>query len=324
MNTPHTRDLRLRPLASVLYSSNWLQKEGGGSIYIASKVKVNLPIGEYMAMLEVDREGSHKVEVYFEDHGSGSPVVLIHGWPLSGRSWEPQIAPLIDAGYRVITYDRRGFGWSSQPWSGYDYDTLAGDLNQVLVHLNLSDVALVGFSMGGGEVARYIGTYGSERISKAVLAAAITPYMNKDKTNPNGVIDDKTFHSNKNSLIADRVAFLDEFATGFFSVRGTLMVSEEQRRYAHNIACFASSKGTLDCMQAFSTTDFSNDLVKFNLPTLIIHGDSDDIVPFKNSGALAHKLVANSKVALIKDGPHGFNLSHAKEFNMELINFLHS
>ena len=277
-----------------------------------------------MPMLDVGMDGKQKVEIYYEDHGSGKPVVLIHGWPLSGRSWEAQIGPLVNAGFRVITYDRRGFGWSSQPWNGYEYDTFASDLNQLLNHLDLKEVTLVGFSMGGGEVARYVSTYGAERIAKAVFAGAVPPFLHKGPNNPDGALDDQTIAGFKKAAITDRIAFLDEFTTGFFSTKGKLMVSEAQRKYAHNIASFASPKGTLDCIHAFSTTDFRQDLAKFKLPTLIIHGDSDSIVPFEKSGKLTHQIIPDSQVVLIKDGPHGFNLSHAEEFNAGLLNLLKS
>jgi len=275
-----------------------------------------------MPMLKVGTEGTKPVEIYYEDHGAGKPVVLIHGWPLSGRSWEAQKPALIPAGYRVITYDRRGFGSSSQPWSGYDYDTFAADLDALMTHLDLNAATLVGFSMGGGEVARYIGTYGTARVSKAVLAAAVPPYLYKSADNPDGGLDDATIAKFQAGVTADRIAFLDNFTTGFFSAGGKLMVSEAQRVYARDIAAFASPKGTLDCITAFARTDFRPDLVKFKLPTLIIHGDADAIVPFEVSGARAHKAIANSRLSLIKGAPHGFNLSHAAEFNNSLLEFL--
>lgn len=275
-----------------------------------------------MPMLKVGVEAQEPVEIYYEDHGSGKPVVLIHGWPLSGRSWEAQVPALIAAGHRVITYDRRGFGWSSQPWLGYDYDTFAADLNGLMTHLDLKDATLVGFSMGGGEVARYIGTYGTKRVAKAVFAAAVTPYLYKSVDNPDGGLDDATIAQFQSGISADRIAFLEGFSTGFFSAGSKLLVSEAQRVYACDIAAFASPKGTLDCIGAFACTDFRNDLAKFKLPTLILHGDSDAIVPFPVSGARTHKAIAGSRLSLIKGGPHGFNLSHAAEFNKSLLDFL--
>ena len=275
-----------------------------------------------MPMLEVGTEARHPIELHYEDHGSGKPVVLIHGWPLSGRSWEAQVAPLVAAGHRVITYDRRGFGGSSQPWSGYDYDTFAADLHGLMTHLDLKGATLVGFSMGGGEVARYIGSYGTERVAKAVFAGAVPPYLYKSADNPDGGLDDATVKQFQGGVTTDRMAFLDGFTTGFFSAGGKLLVSEAQRVYARDIAAFASPKGTLDCIAAFSTTDFRGDLAKFKLPTLVIHGDADAIVPFEVSGARTHKAIAGSRLSLIKGAPHGFNLSHAAEFNKGLLEFL--
>jgi non-heme chloroperoxidase len=275
-----------------------------------------------MPMLKAGTEGRNTVELHYQDHGSGKPVVLIHGWPLSGRSWEAQVPALIAAGHRVITYDRRGFGWSSQPWSGYDYDTFAADLHALMTQLDLKQATLVGFSMGGGEVARYIATYGNARVAKAVFAGAVPPYLYKSADNPEGGLDDATIQQFQNGVTSDRMAFLDGFTAGFFSVGGKLLVSESQRVYARNIAAFASPKGTLDCIAAFSTTDFRGDLAKFKLPTLVIHGDADAIVPFEVSGARTHKAIPGSVLSLIKGAPHGFNLSHAAEFNKSLLAFL--
>ncbi|MES1948113.1 alpha/beta fold family hydrolase [Salinisphaera sp. C84B14] len=276
-----------------------------------------------MAFIEVDRENDAPVELYYEDVGSGKPVVLIHGWPLSGRSWENQAPALVDAGYRVITYDRRGFGKSSQPFGGYDYDTLARDLNRLVEHLDLSDMTLVGFSMGGGEVARYIGTYGSDRVAKAVLAAAVPPYLYKADDNPDGGLDDATIADFENGVKSDRPAFFEDFSGNFFSTeQGGLLVSDANRQYHRNIAWFASPKGTLDCIAAFGRTDFRDDLAKFDVPTLIIHGDSDGIVPFEVSGKRSVDAIADSSLKLIEGGPHGINATHADEFNEALIGFL--
>ncbi len=277
-----------------------------------------------MPMLKVGAEADAPVDIHYEDHGSGKPVVLIHGWPLSGRSWEAQVPALIAAGYRVVTYDRRGFGQSSQPWSGYDYDTFADDLHRLMTHLDLKDATLVGFSMGGGEVARYVGTHGTERVARAVFAGAVPPYLYKSADNPEGGLDDATIDGFKGGVTADRMAFLDGFTTAFFSTDGQLRVSEAQREYARDIAAFASPKGTLDCIHAFSYTDFRADLAKFKLPTLVIHGDSDAIVPLAVSGARTHKAIAGSQLCVVKGGPHGFNLSHAAEFNKGLLDFLAS
>lgn len=276
-----------------------------------------------MAKVTVGNEKGIPVELHYEDFGSGKPIVLIHGWPLSGRSWEKQVPALVEAGHRVITYDRRGFGQSSQPWNGYEYDTLAADLHQLILHLDLQDVTLVGFSMGGGEVARYIGTYGTERVSKAVLAGAIPPYLYKSEDNPDGGFDDETIKGFQDGVKKDRLAFLDNFVTGFFaSGDRTDLVSEAFRIYNRDIASVASPKGTLDCISAFSYTDFRGDLEKFNVPTLVIHGDADAIVPVEISGQKAHERIAGSQLVVIKGGPHGFNATHAEEFNEALLQFL--
>ena len=277
-----------------------------------------------MTMLKVGAAAQEPVELYYEDHGTGKPVVLIHGWPLSARSWEAQVPALVNAGYRVISYDRRGFGKSSQPWTGYDYDTFAADLDALLTKLDLTGVTLVGFSMGGGEVARYLSRYGSKRIAKAVFAAAVPPFLYKSADNPEGGLDDATIGQFEAGVKGDRLAFLEEFSKNFFSAGGKLMVSESQRVYARNIAAFASPKGTLDCIGAFGRTDFRDDLTKIKIPTLVLHGDSDAIVPFEVSGARTHKAIAGSRLSLIKGGPHGFNASHATEFNKSLLDFLAS
>ena len=275
-----------------------------------------------MPMIQVATEANHPVELHYEDYGSGKPVVLIHGWPLSGRSWEAQVPALIGAGHRVITYDRRGFGASSQPWAGYDYDTFAADLDALLTQLDLSGVALVGFSMGGGEVARYIAKFGASRVAKAVFASAVPPYLYKSTDNPEGGLDDATIAGFETGIKSDRMAFLDTFTENFFTANGKMQVSESQRVYARIIAAFASPKGTLDCVGAFGRTDFRADLAKITVPTLVIHGDSDAIVPFEVSGARTHKAIAGSHLSLIKGGPHGINLSHAAEFNQALLDFL--
>jgi pimeloyl-ACP methyl ester carboxylesterase len=276
-----------------------------------------------MARVTVGEENGAPIELYYEDHGSGQPVVLVHGWPLSSRSWENQVAALVDDGYRAVTYDRRGFGRSSQPWDGYDYDTLAGDLNRLLVQLDLTDVTLVGFSMGGGEVARYVGQYGTERVGKAVFASAVPPYLYKSAANPDGAIDDATLDGFHEGIRADRVAFVDQFVTNFFSVRGrTDLVSEPLRLDNARIAAGASPKGTLDCTTAFSTTDFRDDLKAFTIPTLVIHGDSDAIVPFEASGRRTAEAIPDSTLVLVPDAPHGLNVTHSGTFNAELLAFL--
>jgi pimeloyl-ACP methyl ester carboxylesterase len=276
-----------------------------------------------MARLTVGTENNIPVELFYEDHGSGKPVVLIHGWPLSGRSWEYQVPVLISAGHRVISYDRRGFGLSSQPWDGYEYDTFAADLNTLVEHLDLREATLVGFSMGGGEVARYIGRYGTERIARAVLASAVPPYLYHSNENPGGGLDEATIGAFEAGVKSDRIAFLDQFVTNFFTAGNKgLLVSEPTRQYNRMIAAFASPKGTLDCVGAFSRTDFRGDLDKFDLPTLVIHGDADGIVPFEVSGKRSHESISGSELVLLKDAPHGCNVTHAADFNSALLSFL--
>jgi len=277
-----------------------------------------------MATVTVGTENSAPITLHYTDQGTGDPVVLIHGWPLSSRSWESQIPALIADGHRVITYDRRGFGQSSQPWTGYDYDTFAADLDALMRHLDLHDTTLVGFSMGGGEVARYLSTYGSDRIRKAVLAAAVPPYLYAGADNPDGGVDDATIAMFQSSVTADRIAWLDDFTTMFFSTDGQLQVSEPQRRYAAAIGAQASPKGTLDCIAAFCRTDFRGDLDKITVPVLVIHGDSDAIVPFEISGKRSAEALPDSTVVIIKGGPHGLNVSHAAEFNTALLAFLNN
>ena len=276
-----------------------------------------------MAFVQVGNENGAPVELYYEDHGSESPVVLIHGWPLSGRSWENQVPALVDAGHRVVTYDRRGFGRSSQPWTGYDYDTFAADLDALLDHLDLNDVTLVGFSMGGGEVVRYIGKYGTGRVSKAVLAAAVPPYLYKSEDNPEGGLDDATIQQFQDGVRSDRIGFLDEFTTTFFAAGDRSdPVSEPFRLYNREIAAFASPKGTLDCITAFGRTDFRGDVAGITVPTLVIHGDSDAIVPFEVSGKRSHEAIEGSSLVLIEGGPHGINATHPEQFNRALLDFL--
>jgi non-heme chloroperoxidase len=278
-----------------------------------------------MARVTVGEDNGNPVELSYEDHGLGQPVILVHGWPLSGRSWEQQVPVLVDDGYRVITYDRRGFGASSQPWGGYDYDTFATDLHRLIEHLELTGVTLIGFSMGGGEVARYVGRYGAERVAKAVFAAAVPPYLYKSADNPDGGIDDAALAGFHDGIRADRIAFVDGFVTNFFAVRGrTDLVSEPLRRYNVAIAAAASPKGTLDCTTAFTKTDFRQDLEAFTIPTLVIHGDSDAIVPFEVSGRRTAEAIDGSKLVLVPDAPHGFNVTHAQTFNAEVLAFLRS
>jgi non-heme chloroperoxidase len=277
---------------------------------------------EQRSYINVGQENSTEIELYYEDHGSGKPVVLIHGWPLSGASWEKQVAALLTAGHRVITYDRRGFGKSSQPATGYEYDTFAEDLHKLVTALDLHDFALVGFSMGGGEVARYIGRYGTERISKAVFMAAVPPFLLKTADNPNGV-DGSVFDGIKKGIAADRPAFLTQFLANFYNVDvlGGKQISDEVVRLSWNIAAGASPKGTLDCVTAWYT-DFRKDLPRVDVPTLVIHGDADRILPIAVTGNRTHEAIKGSRLVVVKGGPHGLNWTHADQVNAELVSFL--
>ena len=275
-----------------------------------------------MSTVTVGTDNGTPVELHYEDYGTGKPVVLIHGWPLSARSWESQVPALVEAGHRVIAYDRRGFGTSSQPWGGYDYDTFAADLNALMEHLDLKEATIVGYSMGGGELVRYIAKYGTARVSKAVLASAVPPYLYKSADNPDGGLDDATIATFESGVRSDRSAFLDQLFKDFFSAGSDLKLSEAQRQYAISLAEVASPKGTLDCIGAFGRTDFREDLKKVTVPTLVIHGDSDGIVPFEVSGKRSAATIANSELVIIKGGPHGINASHPQEFNAALLAFL--
>ncbi len=276
-----------------------------------------------MPRLKITTPGVETIELHYQDAGRGRPVVLIHGWPLSSRAWEPQVPALVAAGYRVITYDRRGFGQSSQPWSGYDYDTFANDLHALVTELDLHAATLVGFSMGGGEVARYVARHGRARLAQAVFACAVPPFLLKAGDNEEGGVTLDGVDQMQGGVRADRLAFLDDFTRNFFSVGDQLLVSEAQRRHARDIAAFASPQGTHDCIRAFSATDFRADLATFgDLPCLVLHGDADAIVPFEVSGARTLKALRNATLALVAGAPHGFNLSHAAEFNRHLVAFL--
>lgn len=262
-------------------------------------------------------------KVHVDDTGgAGRPVVLIHGWPLSGEAWQAQVPALQQAGYRVVAYDRRGFGRSDKPNRGYDYDTLAEDLESLLGELDLRDVTLVGFSMGGGEVARYVSKYGEGRLRSVVFAAAVPPYLMRTDDNPDGPLTKEQADLMAAGLEADRDAFFDQFATQFFSVDGQLKVSEAQRQDAIALCRQSDQTAATKCMEAFGTTDFRDDLAKVSVPTLVLHGDGDATVPFEGSGARTHAAIPHSELAILVGAPHGCNVSHADQFNQALLAFL--
>jgi non-heme chloroperoxidase len=275
-----------------------------------------------MPFVTVGKENSADIKIHYEDYGSGKPVVLVHGYPLSGRAWEKQVPALLEAGYRVIMHDRRGFGQSSQPYSGYDPDTFADDLHKLVTHLELHDFSLGGHSMGGEEVARYLGKYGTENVTKAIFISAVTPYLRKASDNPEG-LDSSIFEGIKKKMIEDRPATLKWFCEAFYNYetyKGKL-VSEEAMLASWQIAVACSPKGALDCVDTWGI-DFREDLKRINIPTLVIHGDADQIVPFPKAGQRMPEYVKNCKVVPIQGGPHGIAWTHADIVNRELLNFL--
>jgi non-heme chloroperoxidase len=275
-----------------------------------------------MPYVNVGKENSTDIELYYEDHGSGDPVVLIHGYPLSGSSWEKQIPVLLNAGRRVITYDRRGFGKSSQPTTGYNYDTFAEDLRKLVTKLKLRDFALVGFSMGGGEVARYIGKYGSKGVSQVVFISSVPPFLLKTPNNPEGV-DGSVFEGIQKAVVADRYAFFTEFFKNFYNTDVLLgkRVSEQAVQASWNTAAGSSATASLACVPTWHE-DFREDLKRVDVPALVIHGDADRILPISASGIRTAKLIKDARLATVKDGPHCITWTHAEEVNRELRDFL--
>jgi len=263
------------------------------------------------------------VRLHIEDSGgNGRPVLLIHGWPLSAQAWEPQVSVLRGAGYRVVAYDRRGFGRSDKPESGYSYDTLADDLQRVIEHCKLQDVTLVGFSMGGGEVARYIARHGEARLHSGVFAAAVPPFLMKSAGNPEGPLTPEKALQSRQALERDRRSFFEQFTRNFFSANGELLVTETQRGDAIVQCNQSAQQAALACMDAFDSTDFRKDLEKVTVPTLVIHGDADAVVPFEGSGLRTHRAVPHSTLVSVKGAPHGMNVTHARVFNDALLEFL--
>jgi non-heme chloroperoxidase len=270
-----------------------------------------------------DLQNGQPVRLYYEDWGAGQPVVLIHGWPLSHEMWEYQVSDLVNAGFRVIAYDRRGFGKSSKPWNGYDYDTLTDDLSALLNELDLQDVTLVGFSMGGGEVVRYFSRYGGERVTKAVLLGSIVPYLLKTDDNPEGA-DQSVFDEMITALQEDRIAFLDNFGKLFFGV--TLLnkpASAPLLDYYRMLASAALPKATRDCVESFAQTDFRDELQNIRVPTLIIHGDDDKIVPIDATSKKAAARIRDNRYIVYEGAPHALCYTERKRLNRDLIEFIH-
>ncbi|GAA3669995.1 alpha/beta hydrolase [Arthrobacter ginkgonis] len=266
--------------------------------------------------------GANDNELHYEDTGgTGRPVVLIHGWPLNGKAWKDQVGPLSAAGHRVITYDRRGFG-ESEPQHPYGYDALAGDLAALLEALDLRETALVGFSMGGGEVVRYVALHGQDRLRSVVFAAAVPPYMLRTGDNPEGPLSKTEAAAMAAQLTANREMFYDGFTTKFFSAGDELCVTEEQRQEAIDLCREAHKLAALECMASFGSTDFRDDLGHITVPALVLHGDSDGTVPFEGSGQRTHDALSRSELVVVPGAPHGLNVSHPDQFNTALLAFL--
>jgi len=275
-----------------------------------------------MPRVTVGAENSAPIEIHYEDHGSGDPIVLIHGYPLDGNSWERQERALLAEGYRVISYDRRGFGRSSQPTVGYDYDTFAADLNALLEHLELEDVFLAGFSMGTGEVVRYLGTHGSRRVRTAILIGAIPPFLLKTEDNPEGV-DGQVFEDIKAEIVSDRYAYFKDFFDNFYNVDtlGGTRISEQAWQASFNVAAGASPYASHACVDTW-LTDFRADLAKIDVPTLVVHGTEDRILPFEATAQRLPALIDDLKLVAVEGGPHNIGWTHADEVNEALLEFI--
>jgi non-heme chloroperoxidase len=275
-----------------------------------------------MGTVTVGQENSTPIDLYFEDHGSGDPVVLLSGWPLDSRSWEPQVHPLLQAGHRVIAYDRRGFGRSSRPSTGYDFDTLAGDLDALLRELDLEDVTLVGFSLGTGELARYIGTHGTQRLKACVFIESLAPSFVKSDANPAGV-DEAAVAAVQQAILDDRFAWLTGLLGDFLNLDEYLgkRVSEETVRNAWNAGAEASPIATWACVPGW-LDDFAEDIKRIDVPTLILHGTADRVLAIDGHGRRLHAALPEAHYVEIEGGPHVMCVSHAAEVNRELLAFL--
>ena len=269
-------------------------------------------------------ETASNVKIHFKDYGNGKPVILIHGWPLSNEMWEYQIENLVANNFRVIAYDRRGFGKSSQPWNGYDYDTLTDDLQQIIEQLKLENATLVGFSMGGGEVVRYLTRYSGKGVSKIILISSVTPFQLKTEENPDGKSMEEG-NKTADAIKVDRIGFLDDFGKNFFGISLiSKPLSTPLLEYYRMLCSLASPHATLECAKSFSTTDFRHEMININIPTLIIHGDNDKIVPIEASSEKSAKLIPNSKFIVYDDAPHGLFYTHKEKLNADIVEFLNS
>jgi non-heme chloroperoxidase len=277
-----------------------------------------------MPTVTVGQENSADIEIYYEDHGTGRPVVLIHGYPLSGRAWDKQALALLDAGYRVITYDRRGFGKSSQPATGYDYDTFAADLNTLLEHLDLADAVLAGHSMGTGEVVRYLSRYGSARVAKGVLLSPIPPYLLQAADNPDGV-PQGLFDGFAQAARSDTPAWMKGFLDNFYNSDALLgtRISEQAFQASWNLAVTASATAAVACIGTW-TTDFRDDLPKIDVPVLVVHGDADQVLPLDKTGSRLPGLIKDVRLVVVEGGPHAIPWTHADQVNTALLDFLRS
>jgi non-heme chloroperoxidase len=275
-----------------------------------------------MPYVTVGIENDAPIAIHYEDHGSGRPIVLIHGYPLDGNSWERQERDLLSSGYRVITYDRRGFGRSSKPTVGYDYDTFAGDLRALIEHLDLTDVVLGGFSMGSGEVIRYLAAYGSERVGKAALFGTIPPFLLKTDDNLEGV-EGKVFADIKAAIVNDRYVYFGEFLDNFYNVDvlGGTRISDRAWQASFNVAVGSSPFATYACVDTW-LTDFRADLPKIDIPVLVMHGTEDRILPFESTAARLPALIADCTLVAVEGGPHNIGWTHPEDVNSALLTFL--
>ena len=276
-----------------------------------------------MNYIETNQDAtSTPVRIYYNDYGVGKPIILIHGWPLSNDMWEYQINDLVNSGHRVIAYDRRGFGKSSKPWDGYDYDTMTDDLKALIDQLKLEDITLIGFSMGGGEVVRYFSKHAGKGVTKVVLISAITPYMLQTDTNPDGV-PQEMFDTMSEKMKQDRIGFIDDFGKTFFGVSMlSKPLSTPLLEYYRMLCSFASPRATQECAKAFATTDFREEMHTLNVPTLIIHGDEDNTVPITPTGKESAKLIPDNVMLIYEGAPHGLFYTEREKLNADLITFL--